>query len=206
MLFQYAASYPGAYNTYGTTPFRDVLQFFARLGIYDVILPFLLVFTIVFAIFERTKVLGTEKMDGQEITKKNLNAMAAFVIAFLVVASSQAVAIINGAMAKMVILLFLGVFFLLLIGIFYSEKEEVLLSGPAKIVMMVLMFIGIVLIFLHSIPTRTGEPWLNWAFRFLARNFNTTAVSSLVLFVVLIVFIVYIVKDPGTAKKKDDKH
>lgn len=193
MLFQYATTYYGQYNT---TPFRDVLEFFDRLGVYDVILPFLLVFTIVFAIFERTKVLGTEKMDGKEVTKKNLNAMAAFVMAFLVVASSQAVAIINQAMSKIVILLFLGVFYLLLIGIFYSEKEEVLLGGPAKIALMTLMFIGIILIFLHSIPTKTGEPWLNWAFRFLVYNFSTTAVSSIILLIVIVGFMMYIIKEP----------
>ena len=103
------------YTTTGTTAFREVLEFFERLGIYDVILPFLLVFTLVFAIFERTKVLGTEKLDGEETSKKNLNAMTSFVIAFLVVASAQMVSIINSALPKIVILLFLGVFFLLLI-------------------------------------------------------------------------------------------
>ena len=33
--------------------FRDVIVFFGDIGIYDVVLPFLLVFTIIFAIFEK---------------------------------------------------------------------------------------------------------------------------------------------------------
>ena len=41
--------------------FGEAIQFLAKLGIYDVVLPFLLVFTIVFAIMEKTKLLGTEK-------------------------------------------------------------------------------------------------------------------------------------------------
>ena len=40
--------------------FREVLLFFEQIGIYDVVLPFLLVFTIVFAILEKTKLFGTE--------------------------------------------------------------------------------------------------------------------------------------------------
>ena len=37
--------------------FRGALVFLDEIGIYDVVLPFLLVFAVVFAIFEKTKVL-----------------------------------------------------------------------------------------------------------------------------------------------------
>ncbi len=193
------------YATTGISAFRDVLVFFDRLGVYDVILPFILVFTLVFAIFERTKVLGTEKLAGEEYPKKNLNAMVAFVIAFLVVASAQMVSLINSAMPKIVILLFLGVFFLLLVGIFYSEKEEVLLSSGWKIMFMVIMFIGIVAIFLYSIPTSSGEPFLTWMMEFLVNNYSTTAVSSVVMMIVVIGFMIYIIKEPskGAANSRE---
>ncbi|PIN77682.1 hypothetical protein COV16_06585 [Candidatus Woesearchaeota archaeon CG10_big_fil_rev_8_21_14_0_10_34_8] len=192
------------YATTTTTAFRDVLVFFERLGVYDVILPFLLVFTLVFAIFERTKVLGTEVVNDKELPKKNLNAMIAFVIAFLVVASAQIVSIINTAMPMIVILLFLGVFFLLLVGIFYSEKQEVLLGDKWKIMFMVIMFIGILAIFLYAIPMSSGEPFLTWIMEFLARNYNTTAVSSIVLMVVVVGFMLYIIREPK-AKKEESK-
>lgn len=191
------------YAATSTTMFRDVLVFFEKLGVYDIILPFILVFTLVFAIFERTKVLGTEKVDDKEYPKKNLNAMIAFVIAFLVVASSQMVALINSALPKIVILLFLGVFFLLLVGIFYSEKEEVLLTSGWKIMFMVIMFVGIVAIFLYSIPTASGIPFLTWLMEFIVRNYSTTAVSSIILLIVVIGFILYIIKEPRKEKKEE---
>nr|MBC8443979.1 hypothetical protein [Candidatus Woesearchaeota archaeon] len=100
--------------------FRGVLEFFQDLGVYDVILPFLLIFTIVFAILEKAKVFGTEEIDGTKYTKKNLNAMASFVISFLVIASSQLVEIITTVSSQMVILLLLSIFFLILIGSFYK--------------------------------------------------------------------------------------
>ncbi|MDP7506475.1 MAG: hypothetical protein QF362_03470, partial [Candidatus Woesearchaeota archaeon] len=55
--------------------FREALIFFGEIGIYDVVLPFLLVFTIIFAILEKTKVFGMEEVDGVKVTRKNLNAI-----------------------------------------------------------------------------------------------------------------------------------
>ena len=79
--------------------FRGGVEVLADIGVYDVVLPFLLVFTIVFAILEKTKVLGVDKIDGQEIGKKNLNSMIAFVVALLVIASTQIIGIINQVMS-----------------------------------------------------------------------------------------------------------
>ena len=56
--------------------FRGIISLFTKLGVYDIILPFLLVFTIMFAILEKTKILGSEKIEGREVTKKNINANA----------------------------------------------------------------------------------------------------------------------------------
>src|SRR3990167_57985 len=136
---------------------RDIITFFDDIGLYDVVLPFLLAFTIVFAIFEKTKVLGTE--DGKP--KKNLNAIAAFVMAFLVVASSQIVEVITTVSANAVVLLFLSVLFLLLVGSFFKEGEPVYLEGGWKMTFMILMFIGIVVIFLGAVKTKDGTTWLD---------------------------------------------
>lgn len=150
--------YYDAYNTGYTsgyvpqpTIFGNVFGFFQKLGVYDTILPFLLVFTIVFAVFERTKVLGTEEVAGTKTTKKNLNAMVAFVTAFLVIASSRLVTVINESLGNIVILLLVSVCFLVLVGTFYKESEDVYLKeGPWRTLFMVIMFIGVLLIFLHS--------------------------------------------------------
>src|SRR3990167_8054724 len=95
--------------------FRQIIDFFQKMGMYDVILPFLLVFTVVFAILEKTKVFGMEEIDGKKYPKKNLNAMASFVTAFLVVASTELVRIISDSVAQAVVVLFMAVLFLLLV-------------------------------------------------------------------------------------------
>ncbi|MBU2561830.1 MAG: hypothetical protein KKD17_06030 [Nanoarchaeota archaeon] len=179
--------------------FRGVLEFFVRLGIYDVVLPFLLVFTIVFAIMEKSKVFGTEKTSQGEFTRKNLNAMVAFVVAFLVVASSRLVAVINETMANMVLLLIMSVCFLILIGSFMKEtKEGVFLQGGWAKFFMVLMFVGIVVIFTNALG------WLEPAWNWLLQHYDSTVVASILLVAAMVGFVYWIVREPKREETKSE--
>ena len=171
--------------------FAGTLDFFNQIGVYDVVLPFLLVFTIVFAIMEKSKIFGTIKVDSTDYTRKNLNAMAAFVIAFFVVGSAQLVSIINKAVANVVILLVLCIMFLLVGGSFNKDEEYYLKGGWNKL-FMVLVFIGIVLIFLDA------AGWLQSGWLFLMQQWNSVAVSSLIFILLMIGFIYFITQDPKT--------
>jgi len=183
------------------TPFRQAIDFFSNIGLFDVVLPFLLVFTIVFAILEKTKVLGTEEIEGKKYTKKNLNAIASFVMAFLVVASSQLVEIITKVSANSVIVLFLSVLFLLLVGSFYKEGEPVFLEGGWKLAFMGIMFAAIVGIFLDAIKSSDGRTWLEILLNFAGPGSNE-AVGSIILLGLIVAFIVWVTKEPS----KEAKH
>jgi len=178
------------------SPFRGVIDFFTQIGLFDVVLPFLLVFTVVFAIFEKTKVLGTEHHDGHEYTKKNLNAIASFVIAFLVIAAKELVAIINETVAKAVIVLFFSVLFLLLVGSFHKEGEPIYLQGGWKIAFEIIVFLAITGIFLDSIKTADGKTWLQRLGSFTGSG-NDQLAGSLILMAIIVLFIVYAVKEPS---------
>jgi len=184
--------------------FRGVIDFFHRLGIYDVVLPFLLVFAMVFAVFEKTKVFGTEKVNGVEYAKKNINAMVAFCISFMVVASSQLVSVINEALPNVVILIIMSVMFLVLVGTFYHEKEDFKLGKNAKTLFMVLMFIGILLIFANAIKIESGESWLQVILDYLFNYWDTTVVASVVLLIVVLGFMWYVTYTPKSSSKKED--
>ena len=183
------------------TPFRQVLVFFDSIGLFDVVLPFILVFTIVFAILKKTKVLGTEDIEGRKYTKKNLNAIASFVMAFLVVASSQLVEIITTVSSQAVVVLFLSVLFLLLVGSFYKEGEPVFLEGGWKIVFMIIVFIAIIGIFLNAIKTEDGRTWLERLGDFTGTGGDELA-GSLILLALVVLFIIYATKDTA----KEAKH
>jgi len=175
--------------------FRNVIDFLVTVGVYDVILPFLLVFTIIFAILEKTKILGVEKdKDGRQWTKKNLNAVFAFVSAFLVVASVRLVGAINEIMANVVLLVLLGVCFLMLVGVFYGDKEFTLENHKKWLAFfIIIMFTSIVAIFLNALG------WLQFIFALFV-NFDIEIVGAILFFLIIIGFIVFITWDTGPKK------
>jgi len=186
-----------SHTTASATPFREVINFFDSIGLFDVVLPFLLVFTIVFAILEKTKVLGTEEHDGKKYSKKNLNAMASFVIAFLVIATKELVEIINETVAKAVVVLFFSILFLLLVGSFHKEeKEPVYLQGAWKVTFMIIVFLAITGIFLDTIKTSDGRTWLQRIGDFTGSGGDELA-GSIVLLALIVLFMVYVVKEPS---------
>ncbi|MBT6773972.1 hypothetical protein HOA91_01245 [Candidatus Woesearchaeota archaeon] len=179
--------------------FRGIIGFLDKIGVYDVILPFLLVFTIVFAILEKTKVLGLDKIDGKEFTKKNLNSMVAFVISFLVIASTQLVSVINEVLANVVLLLILAVCFLMLVGVFFGDQEFTLKDFPGwSKFLMILMFIGIVVIFLNALD------WLKYILVIFV-YWDAEWASTIIFFIIILGFIVYIIRDPNTNKSSEKK-
>lgn len=199
-----------------SSTFRGVIDFMQEIGVYDVVLPFLLIFAIVFAIFDKSKILGKEKVGDEEYPRRNINAIVSFVIAFLVVASSKLVSIINEALANVILLLVMSVAFLLLIGTFHKEGEVFLENPVWKNVFMVLMFVGILLIFLYAIKVDSSDsqchdydagkcPWLVWAWAGVTDNWDSRAVGSVVLAVIIIGVMLWITySGPGKKKEKEN--
>ena len=184
--------------------FRGTIVFFQDLGVFDVILPFLLVFTIVFAILEKTRVFGSEEIEGKKYTRKNINAMTSFVIAFFVVASSRIVEIITEVSANVVLLLLGSVLFLMLIGSFYKETPEgVFLEEPWKQIFIGIMFLGLTLIFLHAVRTEDGKTWLDVLLESIKDIANSKTVASIVFAIVVIVFMIIIIS--GGEKRPSPK-
>ncbi|MBI3051776.1 hypothetical protein HYY74_04950 [Candidatus Woesearchaeota archaeon] len=189
--------------------FRTVIEFFDKIGLFDVLLPFLLVFTLMFALLEKTKVFGVEKIatkDGaEEYTRKNMNAMVAFAVAFFVVASSRLVEIITKVSGNMIILLLASTFFLLLAGSFHKEEAHgyFLDKGPLRMVFMAIMFVGLLVIFLDAIKSG-DKTWLEIVFDAL-KNFGTNeVVPSIVMVLVMLGIIYYVItpqKHPAPEKK-----
>ncbi|MFQ5620984.1 MAG: hypothetical protein ACE5FT_04025 [Candidatus Nanoarchaeia archaeon] len=67
------------------TIFDEPFQFLARMGLLDVVLPFCLIFAVVYGVLQRTEVLKGSS------SYKNINRMAAFAISFIAIASAEIV-------------------------------------------------------------------------------------------------------------------
>ena len=103
------------------------------------ILPFLLVFALVFGILEKTKVLG----DG----KKSLNAIIAFVVGLIVITALSPTVIISNLVLFLSVALVI-VFIVLMIWSFMSGEEgitKIMEKGPVKWILFGVLIVAVVI-------------------------------------------------------------
>ena len=107
-----------------TTNFVQLFRTLESYGLTDALLPFLLIFTIMFAMLQKTRILGAGK--------KNFNVMVAFIVAAMVVIPHitgsypgryDLVNILNQALPDVSIVVVAVVMALLLIGLFGGEAK-----------------------------------------------------------------------------------
>jgi hypothetical protein len=139
--------------------FRDALLTLENLGLLDVLLPFLLVFTIAFAVLQKSKILGPDS--------KRFNVIISFVLAMTVViphvlgVQPSVVDIINKALPNVSLLMVAFMMALLLIGVFGQDVN----IGGTQLEGWVVMFsfVAVAYIFLVSGGLLDRPPpWLSW--------------------------------------------
>jgi len=176
------------------TPLGKAIEFFRDFGLFDVVLPFLLVFSILFGVLEKTKILGVEGKDRH--AKKNLNAMISFVVGLIVVATANVVETINKALPNVILFLIVLLSFLILIGIFQKDEEHALKDKHPYWYgfFVALAFISIVAIFFNAIQAEDGRTWLEVIWDWITTQFDTAVFGSLIILVVVVFAIYYISK------------
>src|SRR3989338_9236719 len=111
--------------------FRNLGGTLESTGFIDVLLPFLLIFTVIFAVLEKVKILG----EG----KRNMNIGLAFIFALLVVvphvtgnfpAGYDPVRIINAALPSISLIVVAVIALMILIGVFAHDRIMLGLTAP----------------------------------------------------------------------------
>lgn len=177
----------------------QAVDFLVDFGFFDVILPFLLVFTVVFGILEKTRIFGVEKIGGEEYPKKNLNSMVAFVMAFFVIATKQIVMSLQVSLPQVALILIILLSFLMLAGSFMGDSTFSFEGKKWATFLTLIAFIAVVMIFLNSFG------WLNPIFEFIKANPGTVVVPTVLVAVVIgtIAFVVGGGSSPKPKEKKD---
>ncbi len=85
-------------------------------GVFEFLLPFLLIFTLAFAILEKTKILGEDK--------KNINAVIALIMGLLMVTQFEIVQTMNNFLPKISLFLVIAVMFLVMVSLFGANLEH----------------------------------------------------------------------------------
>ena len=190
------------------SPLGKAIEFLRDFGLFDVILPFLLVFTITFAVLEKTRILGSIKVHGTDdsIPNKNLNSMVSFSIALLVVATANIVRTINESLPNIVLLLVAAISFLILIGVFVKDELDFTKEHRAwNKWFIVIMFIGVILIFLNAIyMDKSGEEVsvLEYTLSWIIDNWSGTVFGSIIVLIVVVVAISFITNTKVSKGKK----
>lgn len=123
----------------------------------DVILPFLLVFTLVFAILDKTKLLG----EG----KRQINAIVSLVIGIILIGFSFARDIIVRLVPFLVVSLVILFVFMLLYGFISGKKEGDVLNKGLKITLGIILSLAVVVAVL----------WITGAWDFIYDNLGEYA-------------------------------
>jgi hypothetical protein len=172
-----------------TTDFVNLFRVLESYGLTDALLPFLLIFTILFAMLQKTMILGAGK--------KNYNTIVALSIAALAVIPHitgsyphgyDLVLILNQALPNVSLIIVAVVMALLLIGL--MGGEAVWMGGSLSGGIALVAFLGIIYIFGGA-----AGWWNNIAFNWWDEDIITLVVVILVFAIV----IWYITKDDTSA-------
>lgn len=174
--------------------FENFFMTLDRWGVTEVLLPFFLIFIIIFAILQKTKILGE--------AKKNLNVGVAVVVGLLVVIphvthkfppNSDPVNIINASLPTVSIFIVAIVFLLLLLGVF---GQDFVMLGVAMPGWIALFSILVILLIFGGAAGWWADGFNQW----LENVFGTEGVAIAVMILIFGVVIAWITKE---AKEED---
>ena len=171
--------------------FYQLLSSFDQLGGFDVLLPFILVFTLVFAVLQKIDLFGSGK--------KNINAVVALVLSIFFLNNTYLILILQTFLPKVSIFLIIFLMFLLLAGIFAGPKQLSKTSmGVAAIVALIAILFALFSDIFSPMST-SGNPLAAWI--------DPGNMPMVWLLVITVLFFMFILKDNsnrrGTSKVKD---
>lgn len=164
-------------------------------GLTDVLLPFLLIFIIFFAILQKSHILGEEK--------KNLNVGVSLVVALTVVIphvlgkyppGSDVIDIMNRALPSVSIVVVAVIMLLVLLGIFGGDAKLVGIHMGSWVA--IISLIIIVWIF-GSAAGWFGTRGSNWT-----RFFGSDVIAIIIILLVFGLIIAFITSEPSDKKEK----
>jgi len=149
--------------------FYDLFYQLQGTGFYEFLLPFLLVFTVIFAILEKTKLFG---VDESGRSKKNISAVIALVLGLLVVSQFEVVANLQHFLPRITLFIIIAMMVLILIGLFAGDIH----SGFGGVLLIIVSLIAVAATYWALAPLM-GFGVTVW----LERNWPTILIALIVI-------------------------
>jgi hypothetical protein len=175
--------------------FADLMNYLDNIGVADVLLPFILIFTLIFAVLQKTKIFGEKS--------KNFNVIVALVMGLGVVIphvmgryppGADVVEIMNNALPNISVVVVAILMLLIIIGIF--GKNLTLGNNPISGWIVILAVLSVGYIFGRAAGWFGGPGWLG----FLDDPETQTMIVIILVFAIIIWFVT---KDEETDAQKE---
>ena len=175
---------------------QSMMGLLEQWGLVDIILPFILIFTIVFAVFEQTKILSKEHESNRKYS-----TLIAIVVAFSVVMPHitgtyyfgfDPVTVINRALPQVGLLLVAIVMMLLTLGLWTGKKADG--SKGAGVWFSLISGAIVLIIFIASLGYWQLPQWLLWILS-----------SDVLALVIAILVFGFVIKWISSGKKEEKK-
>ena len=152
------------------------------------VLPFILVFTVIFAILQKSQILGKEK--------KQIDAMVSIVCGLITITFARAVGIINQLIPFLAVAVIMILVFLIMIALFHKDDKEFVLHKGFKWTIFILAFISVIVAGLYF----TG------AWDYIADKFTGPEGSNWITNIIFIAIIIggFLIVYFGDGKKKEE--
>lgn len=175
----------------GTYTFQNAIYYLERIGLRDVILPFFLIFTVLFAVLQRVQLFGKES--------KKYNIVIALVIGFLVVIPHimgayppgiDVVLIMNQALPEIALLIIVIIMVMLMIGLLGGGEYK---RGPWTGIAALVAVLGLIIIFVRAFYPAFTPGWLSFL--------DDPGFQALIIVLIVFGLIVWFVtSEPGEKK------
>ncbi len=154
----------------------DLLNTLQNIGFYDFILPFLLVFTIVFAILEKTKIFG--KTENNE-AKRNINAVVALVLGLLMINQFEIIQSLNTFLPKISFFIIIALMVLILFGLFGANVD----TGLGGLLLLLAAILSLVATYWALGPS------LDFRVPFWVQDNWSTILALLIIFIIVLMVV-----------------
>ena len=183
--------------------FRGMIQNLYVMGVLDVLLPFILIFTLVFAVLQKTKILGEDK---DKKPRKNFNVIISLVMALGVVIPHvtgaysygiDVVEVINRAIPNIALLVVGIVMILLVTGVFGNPLDTSKSYMGSGFIILAILAVALIFAVAAGWISRYYIP--RWLYFLYDPQFQ-----ALVITIIVFALIIHFITKEDKPKKDDD--
>lgn len=176
---------------------QQVLTIFSQYGFFTIILPFLLIFSLVYLITDYTQIL---KKDENDTIGKRLTIVFSFAFAWLSLANQQLITYLISFLPNAAFWILSILLFIMVLGL-YSKSESVIPSWVKGLAFLIAVFV-VIIIALNGLGLNFGSGAGANSLDILGFLINTGLIYIIIFFILIIAIVAWMTspttKGPGS--------